>query len=320
MCDTRSCQVIIRETSVPALPRAAIRQVTHLAGRKVASLSMTSAAVLHPGSMGAALGREARKNADAVRWLPTGRSPATTDRARQAGLTPVDDVAELFGTTDVVLSVCPPGDAADEVADLALTNGFRGIFVDANAISPARATRIAERLEAGGASVVDAAVIGSPPSPTSTSILYLSGPDAPVAVVAALFAGTDCAVHDLHRPIGAASALKAAFASYNKGATILAALAHALAAEHGLDEELLAVAATSAPGSALADLGRLRSSVLKAWRWVPEFGEIADTMAAADLPPDAARAVAVTLERWRDLKDDADVTLAEALDHLRSST
>jgi 3-hydroxyisobutyrate dehydrogenase-like beta-hydroxyacid dehydrogenase len=281
---------------------------------------MTSVAVLHPGSMGAALAREAGWNTDVVRWLPAGRSAASTDRAQAAGLIGVDDAAELFAQTDVVLSVCPPGQAADEVADLAVSHGFRGIFVDANAISPQRAAQIAERLEAAGAHAVDAAVIGSPPSATSSSTLYLSGPAEPVSTVAALFAGTHCTARDLQRPVGAASALKAAFASYNKGATVLAAVSHALAAQHGLEEELLAEAQASVPGSPLAHLRRLQSSAAKAWRWVPEFSEIAAALTDAGLPPQTAQAVGHTLELWSDLKDDASVSVTDVLDHLRTTS
>jgi hypothetical protein len=138
-----------------------------------------------------------------------------------------------------------------------------------------------------------------------------------VALVAAVFRGTHLAVHDLNRPVGAASALKAAYASYNKGTLVLAALSHALAAEHGLSGELLAEAAASNPGSPLADPARLTSSAAKAWRWVPEFGEIADTMSAAGLPPNAARAVATVLELWRDLKDDTSAALDDVLAELR---
>jgi 3-hydroxyisobutyrate dehydrogenase-like beta-hydroxyacid dehydrogenase len=279
---------------------------------------LTTVAVLHPGSMGAAIARELKANAEAVFWLRGGRSAATAERAARVGLTPIDDPAQLVRQVDVVLSVCPPGPAADGVADLMMEHEFRGIFVDANAISPRRVTRMAARLQAAGMDVVDASIIGAPPSAASTTSVYLSGVTQQVKVVADLLAGTRCVTKDLDRPIGAASALKLAYASYTKTTSVLAALSHALAAHHGLHDELLAEAVETVGGTPLAVPQRITGAAAKAWRWIPEFAEMADAFADSDLPPQVSQAAALVLDRWADLKDDSSVELDDVLGHLRS--
>jgi FMN phosphatase YigB (HAD superfamily) len=52
----------------------------------------------------------------------------------------------------------------------------------------------------------------------------------------------------------------------------------------------------------------------RAWRWGPQMEEVADTLAAAGLPPEMLRAA--TLARWTDAKDDSELTLTDALNRL----
>ena len=51
--------------------------------------------LLHPGEMGAALGNALRGRGHDVLWVSQGRSEATAERARSAGLEAVATVAEL---------------------------------------------------------------------------------------------------------------------------------------------------------------------------------------------------------------------------------
>ena len=134
---------------------------------------MTRVGVLHPGEMGAEVGAAAVAAGAEVLWAPEGRSPDTGERAGAAGLEPAS-LAELLRRCEVVLSVCPPHaalDAAREVADL----GFRGVYVDANAVSPATAREISETVEGGGARYVDGGIIGPPPREPGKTVLCLSG-------------------------------------------------------------------------------------------------------------------------------------------------
>ena len=94
---------------------------------------MTVVGVLHPGEMGAAVAGGLRARGETVLWASAGRSAATAERAQQAGLEDVVNVAELCRRCEILLSVCPPHAALDVARAAA---GFTGIYVDANAISP----------------------------------------------------------------------------------------------------------------------------------------------------------------------------------------
>ncbi|MEV6617030.1 DUF1932 domain-containing protein [Streptomyces sp. NPDC051051] len=272
--------------------------------------------ILHPGDMGASVAAQAVAGGAEVRWLPAGRSAATRRRAAGIGLRAAADLGELVESCEVVLSVCPPAAALD-VAEEVARAGFRGLYVDANAVSPERMARIAEVLAGGGATVVDGGITGPPPREPGTSRLYLSGDAEAVARVAGLFAGTALAPHPLAGPVGRASALKLSFASYNKIAYALAAQACALADGHGVLDELIELAAGALPGTPLAGPERLAGAGRKAWRWEPEMAEIARACAQVGLPTGFAEAAAETFARWEAHKDDGTVTGARLIADLR---
>ena len=131
--------------------------------------------VLHPGAMGAAVAAAVRRAR--VLWCPAGRSAATAERARAAGLEPAADLAGLLDACDIVLSICPPAaaeDLASQVADLR----YRGTYVEANAISRERMLRIGDRITGAGGRIVDGSIIGPPPVDGAAARLYLAGPAA----------------------------------------------------------------------------------------------------------------------------------------------
>jgi 3-hydroxyisobutyrate dehydrogenase-like beta-hydroxyacid dehydrogenase len=253
-------------------------------------------AVLHPGAMGARVAGELVGAGHEVRWLATGRSPQTEQRAIREGLVPAASPEELLHGVDVVVSVCPPQGALG-VAKLAAHAGFSGTYVDANPVSPGLLGDIADVVGSAGATFVDAGIVGPPPSTGRRTNLYLSGPPGQVAAVAELCAATAMTPQDLGPRVGAASAAKQAFALYNKGRLALALVAGELAAAHGVGHVL--AAESDRPGAAaLADLDELRSGVAEtAWRWGPEFDEIASALAAAGLDPSAASSVAAVYRR-----------------------
>jgi len=96
--------------------------------------------LLHPGEIGAAVGAALRARGTTVLWASSGRSPATVERAERAGLEDVGTVQELSRRSDAILSVCPPHAA---VAAARTVAEFPGVYVDANAVSPATARTIA---------------------------------------------------------------------------------------------------------------------------------------------------------------------------------
>jgi 3-hydroxyisobutyrate dehydrogenase-like beta-hydroxyacid dehydrogenase len=243
----------------------------------------TIAGLLHPGEMGAAVGRCLTGRGHTVLWASSGRGPATAGRAAAAGLADAGTAADLAGRAGIILSVCPPH-AAREVA--ATVAGFGGVFVDANAISPQTAREVAGIVAGGGASYVDGGIIGPPPAPepdrTGGTRLYLSGERA--GEVADLFAGTALDARVIEGGAGAASAVKMAYAAWTKGTAALLLAARALARAEQVEDTLLGEWALSQPSLAGRTVSAARSAVAKGWRWDAEMTEIAASMAAAGLP------------------------------------
>jgi len=227
-------------------------------------------ALLHPGEMGAAV---AASLPGPVWWVPEGRSEATAERAKHAGMKPIDDPR----AADVILSVCPPDNALEVARSVA---GFTGLYVDANAISPMTSRDVAAALPE--ATFVDGGIIGPPPRSAGTTRLYLSGAEA--ATVAALFADT---IIDA-RIVADASAMKMVYASWTKGSQALLLSARATARELGVETELLA----EWEDLGLNPEGAERARRTKGWRWVGEMEQIADTFAAAGQPDGFHRAAA----------------------------
>ncbi|MFH8558933.1 DUF1932 domain-containing protein [Streptomyces celluloflavus] len=271
-------------------------------------------AVLHPGSMGAAVAACAKLNAKSVLWCSQGRSEASTARAEQAGLKAVESLGELLDRADMLISLCPPA-AAEDVAHQVAEHGFRGgLYVEANAISPERVCRIAGLLPEAWA-VVDAAVVGSAPTGGKTPTLYLSGPSGATERVDAVFANTAVRTHWLGSDLGQASGLKLSYTAYQKTSRLLAGLSLGIAREHGVDQELITIASRRTD-SYLAEPQYIPKTAARAWRWGPELDEAGDMLAAAGIPDDVLRAAAKTLERWHPSKDDAELTLEDALTQL----
>jgi 3-hydroxyisobutyrate dehydrogenase-like beta-hydroxyacid dehydrogenase len=250
--------------------------------------------LLHPGEMGAAVGAQLTGSGHPVCWASQGRGADTAARARVAGLSDVGSVAEVARRCGVVVSVCPPHAAAPTAHAIAAA-GFRGLFVDANAISPASSRALGEVMTAAGADYVDGGIIGLAPTAERVSRLYLSGPRA--AEVAALFAGTQLEAKVVDGRPGAASAVKMAYAAWTKGTAALLLAARALASAEGVQDALLAEWAFSQPALAERTRSAARSAAVKGWRWVAEMEEIGQSMDAAGLPAGFGEAAAEVYRR-----------------------
>lgn len=272
--------------------------------------------LLHPGLMGAAVGEQLRAGEHTVLWCSRGRSAQTRERAREAGLREVGELAELLAASDVVLSVCPPA-YAPEVATAVAGIGFSGVYVDGNAVAPETMLRIAEILAGSGIPVLDGAIIGPPPGPSHPARLYLAGDRAPTGSVAGLLTGSRLEPVELAGEVGRASALKMAFASYQKAGRVLAAVAHSLADAHGVTGALQDEAERMS-GRLLAERDYLPSVAARAWRWGPELREVARTLEAVGLPPDLAEAAAEVLGRWDGDRDRHELSTEDALARLRA--
>ena len=272
--------------------------------------------LLHPGRMGAAIAAQMVANGHAVLWCSDGRSPATHRRAKDAGLSPAP-LEQLLADSEIVLSIFPPA-VADEIATTVAGIGYRGIYVEANAISPARMHRIAARFIEAGTAVVDGCIFGSPPGGQSPARFYLAGVPTASRRVADLFTGSLAEPVLLGEHPGQASALKMAFASFQRTSRIAAALAHALADDHGITEALL-TEAQRMPRDILANRDFLPSVAARAWRWAPEMHEVADTLGAQHLPADLALATADILQHWADTTTQQPADLGTILRQLHRS-
>ncbi len=284
-------------------------------------MSTTTIGLLHPGAMGARVGAAAATAANAgakVVWASAGRSAATHERAREAGLEDVGSLADLVGASDVVLVVCPP-DAALDVAKSVAEHDFAGIYVDANAISPATAMQVAETVTNAGASFVDGGIIGPPPLRAGMTRLYLSGSRAPE--VAGLFSGSALDARAIGEAPGAASTLKMAYAAWTKGTSALVLAIRALAASEGIEDALLEEWAISQPELAARSVRAAAGAAPKAWRHAGEMREIAATFERAGLPPGFHEAAAAIYDRLGDFKDRADPPpgLSEVIEAINAS-
>jgi 3-hydroxyisobutyrate dehydrogenase-like beta-hydroxyacid dehydrogenase len=260
---------------------------------------MTTTGLLHPGEMGSGIGAAVRAAGGRVLWASEGRSAATVKRGREDGLEDVKTVQRLVAESQVILSVCPPANAMDVARD-AISRGFKGVYVDCNAIAPDTTRDVGHVVTAGGASYVDGGIIGPPPRKAGVTRIYLSGDRA--AEVAALFAGSLASAIVVSGPIGAASAVKMAYAGWTKGHQALLLAMRAFAVREGVDEALLAewnISQKDLPARSENAVGTAR----KAWRFVGEMDEIAKSLAAAGLPDGfhvAAGEVYRRLENWKD--------------------
>jgi 3-hydroxyisobutyrate dehydrogenase-like beta-hydroxyacid dehydrogenase len=237
-------------------------------------------AILHPGEMGAAVGACLVSRGTHVVWASEGRSAESRKRAACAGFDDLQTLPGTLATADVVLSICVPSGAFDLARQVAAI-GFNGIYVDANAISPAHSREIGALVEKAGARFVDGGIIGLPPGGKRITRLYLCGPDA--RTVAGLFAGTQMEAVVMDAPAGAASALKICYAAWSKGETALLGSIRALARFEGVDEALTNEWQRSMPGIA-EQSEHIVERAWKAWRWVGEMEEIAVSFDAANLP------------------------------------
>lgn len=235
---------------------------------------MPTVGFLHPGRMGAAMATVAKAT---TLWAGSGRSPESHQRAETAQVRDVSTIETLANEADILISICPP-DAAMAVAHQVAQTSFAGIYVDANAVSPGTARRIADQFDR----YVDGSVVGPPPGPTWPSRLYLSGAHADA--VAAVFAGTALEPRVLGDEAGAASALKMGYAGFTKGIRGLVLDVAAFAEAEGVSEPLWQEFSESQPTFEPLATGAATGAVPKAWRFGGEMREIAAAYRDAELP------------------------------------
>jgi 3-hydroxyisobutyrate dehydrogenase-like beta-hydroxyacid dehydrogenase len=256
--------------------------------------------ILHPGEMGISIAASAINNEHQVHWLSVNRSEKTRSRAKKHGLLETRSLATMCKDCEVILSVCPPH-AAEEVSVSVMSEGYAGLYLDANAISPARARKIGQIIQGAGGTFVDGGIIGGPAWEPKSTWLYLSGEKAEAIV--SIFSSGPLETKVIGNEFGQASALKMCYAAYSKGTTALLSAILAAAESNGVRDELYQQWELDEDGLSEQVNRRTRRVTAKAWRFEGEMLEIAKTFEEAGLPGGFHDAAGEIYHRMAGFKD-----------------
>ena len=233
-----------------------------------------SVAVVAQGAMGAGVGARLVERGLHVITSLAGRSLASVERSRAAGMVAVSD--QECAQADIFLSICPPSDAlalAEKMAAFIARGDKKPIYVDCNAVSPPTKLVIGNAILRAGSPFVDVGIIGLPPKEGYSPFLHASGPDAAKFGVLSDFG---IKVNVMEGPIGAASALKMSYAGITKATTAVGSMMMLAAIRAGVAEELRGELDRSHP-ALVANFKRAVPDMFdKAYRFVGEMQEIAD--------------------------------------------
>ena len=276
---------------------------------------MTKIGILYPGEMGVSIAASAINGGNQVYWTAENRSDKTRLRAEKHELLDASSLSQLTQNSEIIFSVCPPH-FAEDVAKSVIENGFKGYYLDANAIAPQRAVKIGQTMESNGIHFIDGGIIGGPAWTPKETWLYLSGKDA--EVIADFFTSGPLETKIISDEIGKASALKMCYAAYSKGTTALLAAILATAESLGVREELYRQWDMDDSGFAEQVNRRTTRVTAKAWRFEGEMHEIASTFQAAGLPNEFHEAAAEIYHRLAGFKDSTETpSLDDVLNTLR---
>ena len=123
--------------------------------------------------MGSSLGAALMHAGHETFWSKAGRSAASSRRADEDGLQPVETLDELVRIVEMIVSICPPHKALQQ-AEAVVEAGFDGVYVDANAVAP-ETVRAIESVVSAEADFVDGGVIGPPAREAGITLLCVSG-------------------------------------------------------------------------------------------------------------------------------------------------
>ncbi|KAG6009508.1 hypothetical protein E4U21_002144 [Claviceps maximensis] len=281
--------------------------------------SSTTVGILSMGDMGAGIAKLLVARGFTVVTNSQGRRRVsslgqdTIDRAKAANVEIVSSDLHLVKQCQVILSVVPPLGArptAQRIADALSGEGGTVsehdpiFFVDLNATSPSSARSMANMFEKARVPVrfLDGCILGRPPrrrdeaaaAPFTTDWVSESNTDAewrrpsipvsgPHRLSSSLPDGHRLAevlnMRNISDAVGAASGLKMCFSAISKGFTALATQSFATALRLGVADELRREMGQMLPVHLATAERSVPDMPPKAYRWVGEFEEIADTMA-----------------------------------------
>ena len=238
-------------------------------------------AIIAPGAMGSGLAARLTSRGVRVLTVLVGRSPASQNRAIQAGM--IGRTWEDIAHCPTILSVVPPSEAVGQAKHLAAViakTKSQPLYIDLNATSPQTSQMIDAIMTEVGARYVDGSIMGNPPAPDyGGPFLYVCGPHAESAMALAQF-GLN--ITKLETANGSASALKMAFGGIMKGLTALGAGMLLAASRTGADNVLLDELRRSQPDLASWFERQIPRMYPKTYRWVGEMQEIAGFLGPGD--------------------------------------
>jgi 3-hydroxyisobutyrate dehydrogenase-like beta-hydroxyacid dehydrogenase len=254
-------------------------------------MSITTVAILSPGDMGHSVGAVLKENGIRIVTCLKGRSERTAELAAEAGFEDLSSLEDVVTESDLIMSILVPGAAraiASQVADALRATSADVLFADCNAVAPSTARDVAKIIESAGGRMVDAGIIGPPPTRPGNRF-YASGPGAEEFATLNQH-GLD--IRPLPGEVGQASGLKVCYAAMTKGIQALGLELLVAADAMGLHDELAAEQAESMS----AVRGWIERSIPtmppKAHRWVSEMEEIGQAFADLGMTPKLFQGVA----------------------------
>jgi 3-hydroxyisobutyrate dehydrogenase-like beta-hydroxyacid dehydrogenase len=232
--------------------------------------------VIGTGEMGSGVGGWLATHGAEVFTSLEGRSVASAERVRRAGIVAVENTNALARTCAIVLSIVPPDQAigvAEAFATACDEEAVAAVFVDCNAIAPETSRAVGETIASARLSYVDAGIIGGPPREGYDGPrIYACGPH-----VAAFVALNDYGLNvvPVQGEIGTASALKMCYGGMTKGIVGIGAAMFACAERAGISGVLAEEFGTSQKALNTFITGSIPGMYPKAYRWVSEMREIA---------------------------------------------
>lgn len=276
-------------------------------------MAVQTVGILSPGEMGAGVGAALRETGLTVLTCLAGRSPASHERARAAGIKDVPDLAALVDRCDLILSILVPARArgvAAAVGEAARSSGGKTVLADCNAIAPQTVQAMEVDLEGSGVTLVDGGIVGGPPRNGQGPRVYASGAK---AYVLGQLDGRGINVVDVGPEIGKASAVKMCYAAMTKGTTALRTALLVAARRLDVYDELIAEMEQSQAAALGAATQGMRRLPTVAYRWIGEMEEIASTFQHVGVTPDfhtgaaqVFREVDAAFARGEDLSNLAD--------------
>ncbi|KAF4626794.1 hypothetical protein G7Y89_g11360 [Cudoniella acicularis] len=255
--------------------------------------------ILSIGEMGMGIAKLLVANNYRVVTNLEGRSEDTKARAKEASIEIFPDDVSLVKECDYILSIVPPRDALATATRISTAFNAQSsrkstplYFLDLNAISPRSARSIGELIASKSPRMkfLDGGIIGGAPKlmpqdaeSCSSSKAVWAKPSIPISGSIASpppsFAQLFAVLRMKHvsDDIGIASGLKCCFASTSKGFIALCIQAFTTASEMGVLGHLIEEMEGRMPGLLKSARGGMTSMPPKAYRWVKEMEEIAQT-------------------------------------------